>query len=124
MNSNDTYDAESDLSVAQELIQELESQTREDAVCAIVVAFESGPVFVVDRQDDRLDALVQAMKQGGRPIGLIGGRKVSRSMTSFCRKVFAEYAGNEIVDRYLVDLVKQLAKRYEARDRSSSKWIS
>ena len=59
-----------------DLIQELETESAQHFSCVLPVAFENTSIMIIATDENRLQLLNDAVRQGGIPVGLVVTDKV------------------------------------------------
>lgn len=99
-----------------ELIAELDQETSEHSVVALVVGFENSSIMIFTKQADRLQVLNDAIEQGGHPLGLVAS-DLKDGVVTFLHRVYPEHSGEdaELAESVLSRLGAFVASQLQGR---------
>jgi len=100
----------------KELMAELDAEAANVTNVALAVGFESTTIFVFSHEPDRLQALNDAIRAGGEPIGFLAYEQPPEQHEVHVKtRVLAEYAEEPWATGYLRKLAENTALLAEAR---------
>ena len=93
----------------EDLIRELDHEAGNFTHCALVVGFEDTTVFVWGHDLRRQSTLDEAVKVGGKPVGMIGC-DTHNGLVTVQARTLEEYAEKEWAADYLVGLTDKFRR--------------
>jgi hypothetical protein len=94
----------------KDLINELHSEAGKFFFVALAVGFDKTTTFIPATEENGLEKLNQATKDGGEPIGMVGFVKDTDHSGTFYTKLLDEYRDEEWARKFLDRLMGSIAR--------------